>query len=129
MTTIAAVEKKLMSTQAIVEGQYQQILSAKNLKRPVNLAEVKIKLHHADDRMPDNLVEQFQNLLDCECAKPAFFDEAVGSWGFRVLDTDNFMADIAEIRLYSVKSRAVREDWVDVSYVPAGPGLPGNPQY
>jgi hypothetical protein len=113
-----------MSTQAIIEEQYQHILHAKNLNRAANLAEVKIKLHHADDRLADNLVEQFQELLDCECSKPAFFDKAVGAWGFRVRDTDNFLAAIAEIRLYSTKSRAIRQDWVDVSYPSAGAGLP-----
>jgi len=104
-----------MATPATVESWYQQLLNENKLKRPANLAEVKIWLRNPDAKMPDKLVEQFQNLLDCECSKPDFFDKAAPASGFLVAAEDNFLAEIADVQLWSTKN------WVQVVFRDAGP--------
>jgi hypothetical protein len=116
-----------MTTQATAEWQYEQLLNARNLKRPTNLAKVKIRLRNANGPMPSNPVGWLQSLLDCECVKPDFFDIAGAVPGFRVPDTDNSLAGTADVWLYSTKRCAPEDNWVEVSCTTAGPWLPGTP--
>jgi len=99
-------------------------LIRQTLKRPTHLAQVKIKLLRTDHALGADIARQFQRLLDSECARPNFFDNAGAVPGFIVLEHP--WTDMFEVRLFSTKRGAAKEKWVNVSSVQ---GVPGYPRY
>ena len=110
-----------MTTQSTAEWKWEQIFNAKNLRRPANLARAEIRLISPDVDVPeDDPVGHFQRLIDDECAKPEFFDNAGAIPGLWVTGT-NFLEERARVMLYSTKRRLPSDDWIQVSCVQAGP--------
>jgi hypothetical protein len=105
------------------EWQCEQLLNSQTLRRPTYLAQVKIRLLRTDYALVADIARQFQQLLDSECARPNFFDDAGAVPGFIVLEHP--WTDMFEVRLFSTKRGVVKEKWVDVSSAQGVPGYPG----
>lgn len=103
---------------AIIKSQayFEDLLSAEVLKRPKTLAKVEVVPSHEycnEESKPKDFIEQFQSLLERECAKEEFLENARSIQGLQI--KAKFIKGKVEVWLFS-KTEHPSDQWIDVSF-------------
>lgn len=99
------------------EAYYRNLLNTEALNHPKNLAKVRVDPSQQDcdeEANPKDFIEQFQKLLDRECARKDFVKIARYEQGLQAPPAD-FINGKAEVWLFSAHELEEQsEQWIEV---------------